>query len=142
MQMHARAHASRDVKLCDGDTEWFLQIEKEISERRSEGRPVLVFFETAAVLQKFYRRPNVQALGPSRLDENVAAGARPSIVSRATRNNTVTLLTRNFGRGTDFMDACENERSRGGGGGVHVIQTFVSDDVSEEKQIQGSSRLV
>ena len=46
----------------------------------------------------------------------------------------VTLASRMYGRGTDFkifddrMEAC---------GGLHVLQTFFSADLSEEAQIQG-----
>ena len=48
--------------------------------------------------------------------------------------DTVTLLSRSFGRGTDFMchDKKVDEK-----GGVHVVQTFFSIDVAEEVQIQG-----
>jgi hypothetical protein len=129
----------RGVKLCDSQIDWFLEIYKEITERRDEegGRPVMVFFESLAVLEKFYNDPSVERLRPLRLDERVSSASRPSVVSRATSNRVVTLLTRDYGRGTDFM--CEDiEINRRGG--VHVIQTFVSDEISEEKQIQGPSR--
>lgn len=43
-------------------------------------------------------------------------------------------MDRNFGRGTDFicLDPDVNDA-----GGVVVIQTFLSEDLSEEVQIQG-----
>ncbi len=127
----------RGVKLCDGRSNWFLQIEREIEEQRGgehSGRPVMVFFENLAVLEEFYNRPNIERLRPLRLDERVSSASRPSVVSRAVSHRVVTLLTRDYGRGTDFMceDAKIDKR-----GGVHVIQTFVSDEISEEKQIQG-----
>jgi preprotein translocase subunit SecA len=43
-------------------------------------------------------------------------------------------MSRDFGRGTDFV--CFDDEMDASGG-VHVIQTFVSLDVSEEKQIKG-----
>ena len=127
----------RGVKLCKDRTHWFLEIETEIKEQRDTGgsvRPVMVFFEDLAVLEEFYRRPDVERLRPLRLDERVSTETRPSVVSRAVSHGVVTLLTRDFGRGTDFMveDVKVDKR-----GGVHVIQTFVSDEISEEKQIQG-----
>ncbi len=95
---------------------------------------MLVFFEDIAILDEFYDHKNVQALAPTKLHERVNAKTRPSLVSRAVSNSTVTLLTRDFGRGTDFM--CEEEKIDKCGG-VHVIQTFVSDEISEEMQIRG-----
>ena len=61
---------------------------------------------------------------------------RDSIVKAATRQGMVTLASRMYGRGTDFkifddrMEAC---------GGMHVLQTFFSRDLSEEVQIMGRS---
>lgn len=52
----------------------------------------------------------------------------------ATLPNKISLMTRWFGRGTDFK--CRDE-SIIKAGGVHVIQTFLSLDRSEEVQIQG-----
>jgi hypothetical protein len=130
----------RGVKLCDCRSDWFLEIDKEITEQRGSGRsgrPVIVFFENLAVLEEFYSRPSVERLQPLRLDERVSSASRPSVVSRAVSHRVVTLVTRDFGRGTDFMCGDTKINSRGG---VHVIQTFVSDEISEEKQIQGPSR--
>ena len=110
------------------------QIEKEIEVQRGKARPVLVFFEDLATEEIFYRREGVQKLRPLRLDERVSQKARASIVSRAVTGRAVTLLTRDFGRGTDFL--CEDQRIDEAGG-VHVIQTFLSDELSEEHQIQG-----
>jgi hypothetical protein len=46
----------------------------------------------------------------------------------------VTLLTRTFGRGTDFI--CRNQQLLVNGG-IHVLQTFFSEELSEEYQIMG-----
>ena len=56
------------------------------------------------------------------------------MIKDACRLNTITLCTRIFGRGTDFIvtDDRVNEI-----GGPHAIQTFFSLDVSEEIQIKG-----
>jgi uncharacterized protein YegL len=48
----------------------------------------------------------------------------------------VTLATRVFGRGTDFV-SWDNELNDKGG--VHVLQSFLSSTISEEIQIQGRS---
>jgi len=46
----------------------------------------------------------------------------------------ITLMLREFGRGTAFK--CFDRRMLKDGG-VHVIQTFFSLDLSEETQIKG-----
>jgi preprotein translocase subunit SecA len=52
----------------------------------------------------------------------------------ATQPNKISLMTSSFGRGTDFQifDPKVNEK-----GGLHIIQTFLSIDQSEEIQIMG-----
>jgi preprotein translocase subunit SecA len=52
----------------------------------------------------------------------------------ATRSGHITLLTRAFGRGIDFV---VEERSVMQAGGMHIIQTFISEDESESVQIEG-----
>jgi preprotein translocase subunit SecA len=46
-------------------------------------------------------------------------------------------MTRSFGRGTDFIAFDESIFGKNNDGGLHVIQTFLSLENSEEKQIQG-----
>jgi preprotein translocase subunit SecA len=43
-------------------------------------------------------------------------------------------MSRAFGRGTDFVILDENMKAKGG---IHVIQTFLSLEESEEVQIKG-----
>jgi hypothetical protein len=43
--------------------------------------------------------------------------------------STITLLTKSFGRGTDFITRDYKLNSNGG---LHLIQTFYSDSESEE----------
>ncbi len=49
-------------------------------------------------------------------------------ITKATHKNTLTLTTRSFGRGTDFI--CRDETVETNGG-VHVILTFVPEMNSE-----------
>jgi len=53
---------------------------------------------------------------------------------QATRSGAITLMIREFGRGTDFK--CFDSRMLDGGG-VHVIQAFFSTEIAEEIQIKG-----
>jgi hypothetical protein len=55
----------------------------------------------------------------------------------ATQKNAITLITKEYGRGIDFI--CR-DKELNESGGVHVLQTFFSDDISEETQIQGRTR--
>ena len=59
---------------------------------------------------------------------------KESKVTLASKKGQITLMTRSFGRGTDFICRDENLRKAGG---IHVIQTFLSAEKSEEIQIQG-----
>jgi len=101
-------------------------------------RSVLIFFRNAAELANFrdssyFAKYKAEALV---LSERAATNAedREHIITGATRQGQVTLATRIYGRGTDFkihddrMEKC---------GGMHVIQTFFSRDLSEEIQIMG-----
>ncbi len=55
-------------------------------------------------------------------------------VQKATIRQSITLLTRSFGRGTDFICIDDTVVTKGG---VVVIQTFLSMQISEEAQIKG-----
>jgi hypothetical protein len=59
---------------------------------------------------------------------------RANAVFRATAVGSITLCSRAFGLGVDFR--CFDSRIQKLGG-LHVMQTFLSEDVSEEVQIQG-----
>ena len=54
------------------------------------------------------------------------------LIKRATSSGQITLLTKSFGRGTDFVCRDQNVIVNGG---VHVLQTFFSEELSEEIQI-------
>ncbi len=56
------------------------------------------------------------------------------IIKRVGQRGKITILTESFARGTDFkiFDKSINEI-----GGLHVIQTFISSDLSEYIQTRG-----
>ena len=103
--------------------------------RGSPQRAVLVYFKDQKALQEFERHcmdwlPQSYQVMTEELDGSDVEKR----VRFATTSGRVTLLTRAFGRGTDFV--CRDDFVKANGG-VHVIQTFFSDELSEEKQIQG-----
>lgn len=61
-------------------------------------------------------------------------GAVKDRVVQAARPGNITLLSRAFGRGTDFVISDKRVREAGG---LHVIQTFIAEEESEDVQIEG-----
>ncbi|CAL6089204.1 Helicase-related_protein [Hexamita inflata] len=121
--------------------EYYRTIVKEIQCRRKENSeiPVLVFFETSAKLELFDQSQEKQSIKnyhliKQSLTEKVNEQDKISIIQSAVAKGAVTFITKEFGRGTDFI--CY-DKSIDNNGGIHVIQTFVSDELSEERQIQG-----
>ena len=99
-------------------------------------RAVFVFFEDAPKLRAFRESRHFAGLKhfAKVMTEETPAEEKTGLINQAATKGNVVLLTREFGRGTDF--ACyDGELDKAGG--VHVIQTFVSEMKSEEIQIQG-----
>lgn len=46
----------------------------------------------------------------------------------------ITLATKPFGRGCDFISTDPDLDKNGG---IHIVQTFLSEDLAEETQIKG-----
>ncbi|CAL6013594.1 Helicase-related_protein [Hexamita inflata] len=119
---------------------FFIEIVKEINKRKKPSKlvPVLVFFESRQILRQFYDSEQFKSIhnyGQIKiLDESVSTQDKDSIVKQAVQQGNVTLITKELGRGTDFI--CY-DKSIDALGGVHVIQTFFSDELSEEVQIKG-----
>jgi preprotein translocase subunit SecA len=66
--------------------------------------------------------------------EKLNVKERELYIKRAAKIGKVTLLTRTFGRGTHFI--CRNQQLLANGG-IHVLQKFFSEELSEEYQIVG-----
>jgi hypothetical protein len=101
-----------------------------------DDRAVLVFFETESALNTFRKSGHMaKYFGCTRVmtPETEPEDRRGLIAQAATKGN-IMLLTREFGRGNDFV--CY-DKELNGNGGVHVIQTFVSEIKAEEAQIKG-----
>ncbi|UJR17604.1 hypothetical protein I4U23_004500 [Adineta vaga] len=128
-----------DIKIENSD-DYFNRIKREIDDRivgrNSEKRAILVFFESKVKLMQFYESPALESMKESvvYLTEDALLQEKETIISRATVSGQVTLFTRTFGRGTDFICHDQNVATNGG---THVIQTFLSEEFSEEKQIKG-----
>lgn len=135
-----------DIKVVL-EQQFFNTISQEILARRvgEIPRPVLVFFESSEMLMKYYLQINEKRSDPKYasfppniqiITEEVSNADKESIVRKSTAADALTFLSRSFGRGTDFViyDDVVNAS-----GGVHVLQAFLSEDLSEEIQIRGRS---
>ena len=62
------------------------------------------------------------------MQEGEEKQSKDSMIKFASSQGYVTLLTKEYGRGTDFISRDDIVNSNGG---VHVIQTFLSEELSE-----------
>eukprot|EP00052_Salpingoeca_macrocollata_P025734 m.234579 g.234579 ORF g.234579 m.234579 type:complete len:2885 (+) comp22475_c0_seq2:54-8708(+) len=109
-------------------------IVKDIEEaRKSYQRPCLVFFESREKLLEFHHSPQCPA-GAQVLDEGLSATEKTAAIRLATQPGMISLLTRDYGRGTDFQVRSDEIVQNGG---AHVLQTFLSEEKSEETQVKG-----
>ncbi|CAF1185261.1 unnamed protein product [Adineta steineri] len=128
-----------DIKIENND-DYFNVIRREIDDKligtSSGKRAILVFFESAKKLKEFYESKALETIKYSVefLIEEADSDEKEKAIRRATTSGQITLFTRTFGRGTDFI--CYDQ-SVAANGGTHVIQTFLSEESSEEKQIKG-----
>eukprot|EP01061_Rhynchopus_euleeides_P043524 TRINITY_DN75_c2_g1_i2.p1 TRINITY_DN75_c2_g1~~TRINITY_DN75_c2_g1_i2.p1 ORF type:complete len:1751 (+),score=606.97 TRINITY_DN75_c2_g1_i2:360-5255(+) len=115
-----------------------LALTKEIQKRHGRGRPVIVFFVDREALQEYMMgvhfqgtpfKDHVVTLTEAESDDEKFSRVRQSML-----RNMVTLAVRSFARGTDFK--CYDKAVLGWGG-VHVVTTYVPDELSEETQLKG-----
>ncbi len=134
----------RDIKL-EPQPAHFSAITREVDDRRTIlgdttgfKRPVLVFFESTKILLEYYNSNAASQLKSKirMVTEEVSVVDKENIIRQATSPGSVTILSREFGRGTDFIIYDERVSQAGG---VHVIQTFLSEEFSEQVQIRGRS---
>ncbi|CAF4983507.1 unnamed protein product, partial [Rotaria sp. Silwood1] len=118
------------------DSEYFMEIREEINAVCHASRAILVFFESEEKLITFYNSSELSSIkhDVQIITEKVSVKERELCIKRAATVGKVTLLTRTFGRGTDFI--CRNQQLLLNGG-IHVLQTFFSEELSEEYQIMG-----
>ena len=124
-----------DVHVVE-ESKYFARIRAEVDLIRNAGRAILVFFESEEALMKFSESSELSSIKKDVeiVTERVDVKDRELYVKRASTVGKVTLLTRIFGRGTDFI--CDN-REILEHGGIHVLQTFFSKELCEEYQIMG-----
>ncbi|XP_065663330.1 uncharacterized protein LOC136085791 [Hydra vulgaris] len=129
--------------FIENNDDYFAKLDEHIehstkTSNKEIKRPVLVFFNTKTSLMEFYNsekltlnKENIQII-----TEEVSESPKEKemLIKRATISGQITFLTRAFGRGTDFICHDQNVIANRG---VHVVQTFFSEELSEQVQIQG-----
>ena len=128
--------AGSGIRIDVNTSDYFHSITDQIKVLTKQNRAVIVFFENSRRLHEFRETSYYGKLGRHKklLTENLSRGEKEFIISKAATAKQITISTAVFGRGTDFF--CKDESVQKNGG-VHVIQTFLSEEQSEEIQIQG-----
>jgi preprotein translocase subunit SecA len=98
----------------------------------------MVFLRTKKIMMEFLESPFMKALKQETqlISEEASKEEREGLFLKVTESGAITLMIRDFGRGTDFK--CYDQQMLQAGG-VHVIQAFFSVDMAEERQIKGRS---
>jgi hypothetical protein len=119
---------------CQGLVPWYVQIGLQIA-KAHEGRAVLIYFESEAKLQDF-RESEYGRKHPAGAMQIITSATRnvSARVRKATHSGSVTLISREQGRGLDYHCSDKTVEQTGG---LHVVQTFLSEELSEEIQIRG-----
>jgi preprotein translocase subunit SecA len=100
-------------------------------------RPIIIFFSSANELYTFYHSPIFTEDFKNRcliLTEEHDPSVRDRNVHLAASASKISLMTKAFGRGTDFQVLDKGVYESGG---IHIIQTFLSHEEAEEIQIKG-----
>jgi hypothetical protein len=126
--------------MIEESTHWHEGIMNEIKLRRSQLaqnpagplRPVLVFFASIEELEKFKQSKGFEK-AVRVIDGKEDLDRRKQLIGKSMAPGEITLLSRVLGRGTDFR--CQGAVDLNGG--VHVLQTFVTESKAEETQIKG-----
>jgi len=120
------------ITMLNEKSQWFVKIVQHSQEKQQAGRAVLIFFENITILNEFHTS-NISSLQECHiLEENEEF--KETIIKQSTTSGFVTLCTRPFGRGVDFI--CRDPKTKGADG-VHIIQTFVAASEAEQIQIKG-----
>ena len=122
------------VSVHAGEVDFNIAIQLEVA-KAEKGRAYLVFFESEARLQEWKDSEYGKRIPPEIIDSIKSDTLNINLkVRKATRSGNITLLSREHGRGLDFHCTDKTVEDQGG---IHVIQTFLSEEFSEEIQIRG-----
>ena len=139
-QHHFEFDARKDVKLFSS-LRYYENLKEEIRSRLNDhksARCVFVFFEDNKKLNDFHQSKEFAPFRQSDkvllMSEKLNKNEKSLCIVQSCSSGSILLATKSFGRGTDFQVRDKIVRNNGG---PHVIQTFLSEEKSEEKQIMG-----
>ena len=122
-----------DVHVEADVAQYNRKLKEEMLTAAGKDRAVLVFFEDERRLNEWLE--SGYADGVDNLCHVTSRTENMDhYVKQATRARSVTLFTAVHGRGIDFV--C-HDKAVEAAGGVHVVQAFLSEQLSEEIQIKG-----
>ena len=142
-QLSFSGNSSDDVKTSSSKSEYYMEVVGEVKCRltgSTDGTPraVLVLFESVQSLENFYDSEQLRRSclkdQIKHTTEKTSASDKEALVRQAVTSGSIALLTKVLGRGTDFIVYDEKLVASGG---VHVTQTLVSEECSEEAQTKG-----
>jgi len=131
----------RGVLICGGKRQqtFYDTIRDQIKECVECGSPraCLIFFSNDAAVMEynlFLKSKPLRSAVPHLLLGEDADDIRDEKIVQACSRGRVTLISRTYGRGSDFV--CRDDETIANGG-VHVVQTFPCELKAEEVQIRG-----
>jgi hypothetical protein len=139
-----------DFKIEKNEVLWYNYIISRSKKVLKDKRALLIFFDDENLLNNFFVKYSNDLIvanhfkpyyitmnkifnGVEQKDYTDAEVNKLIGIEYAGHIGSVTLLTKEFGRGVDFQVDAEVVKN----GGLHVIQTFYSLDIKEEIQIKG-----
>ena len=125
--------------IMNGITRGRIPTRTQESKQESElKRPVLIFFKDEAALQHFYHSRefhDFQSVANIITETSISTDAEQnSKIIAATQPGAITLITEEYARGRDFV--C-NHPGVNANGGMHGIQTYMPQQESTKRQIDG-----
>ena len=130
---------TKDVHVVVDHDKFHLRIYESAKKVVEEERAVLIFFENDKTLKDFKRSnycefQDIEELTPLTKD-------RDAVVRKSTRSKHVTLVTRDFGRGIDFITNDSTVKKKGGLFQFAFIFQFCKEHQSFFKKVFTSSSL-
>lgn len=122
-----------DVNCFKSRSDWMNAIFSRINAILNSMRSVLVIFDAEETVDAFMHHFADQLDRLNILTINTDLDKKEKYITESGVAKTITLTTREMGRGVDYKTSVAVEKN----GGVHVIQTFFSLDIKEETQIKG-----
>ena len=104
----------------DGRHGYYSAIKDEMTNHSKNGQSVLIFFETKNDLELFYNWDRIEEIKSQIkcITEDLHSDDKDLLIKNSTQSGHISLLTRVFGRGVDFV--CTDEKVKAAGG-VHVL---------------------